>query len=132
MVGISILPIVHTQLSQQYHSRTSHDWLKLLIRELLHITHRQWLCRNAVVHSLMSDGLTREDQHIVFSASIDQIKAGPEGLLKEDQELLDTDIESLWSRDGLQKKYWLQAVASARRAKLNQERMLSNSPCHST
>ena len=81
------------------------------------------------MHSLMNDGLTREDQHIVFSDIIDQIKAGPEGLLEEDKELLDVDIESFWSRDGLQKKYWLQAVASARIAKLAQDRMLSH--CHS-
>ena len=73
------------------------------------------------MHSLMNDGLTREDQQTVFSEIVNQIKAGSEGLLDEDKELLDTDIETLWSRDGLQKKYWLQAVASARRAKLAQE-----------
>ncbi len=79
----------------------------------------------------MNDGLTREDQQTVFSDIVNQIKAGSEGLLDEDKKLLDVDIESLWSRDGLQKKYWLQAVASARRAKLVQERMLSHSSCHS-
>ena len=97
---------------------TTRDWLCHLIRKLLHITHRQWQYRNAVVHSLMHDGLTREDQQEVFSSIVDQLTKGPSGVLEEDRPLFDVDLETLWSRDGLQKKYWLQAVASARRIKL--------------
>ena len=38
---------------------TAEDWTKKFISRLLQINHGQWLCRNAVVHERMSDGLTR-------------------------------------------------------------------------
>lgn len=118
MVGGGMYRIVRLHLLHQPALFTADDWIKLLIKNLLRITSRQWQYRNAVRHSLMQDGLTREDQQHVFSQIISQLKTGAVGLLPEDKKMLDIDIETFWSQDGLQKKYWLQAVNSARRAKL--------------
>ena len=105
MVGSSIHSIVRCHLVRTSQPMTAEDWIRLLIKKLLRITHRQWLYRNAVVHSLMHDGLTRIDQRHVFSQIIRQFRLGSEGLLPEDKGLLDVDMETLWSKNGLQKKY---------------------------
>ena len=62
----------------------------------------------------MKDGLTRIEQEELFNKMEDQYKQGEEGLSQEDAYLLEFDFESLWSKTGRQKKYWLQAIESAR------------------
>lgn len=62
MVGCKLHNIIHFQLMCSESLSSVDDWLCALIDGLLHITHRQWLYRNAVVHSLMHDGLEREEQ----------------------------------------------------------------------
>lgn len=103
MVGLSILPIVRLQLLASQSLHTAEDWIWTVIDGLLTITHRQWLYRNAVAHSSMQDGLTRDDQQHLFQQIVSQYRMGKAGLLEDDFHLLDVDLDTLWSQDGLQK-----------------------------
>ena len=117
MVSVSIIPILHVHLRRSSSMFTAGDLLTTLISELLRITHRQWLYRNAVVHRPMDDGLTKEEQSQLFRDIVTQYNLGSAGLHDDDAYLLNVDLETLWQRDGIQKKYWLQAIKSARRAR---------------
>lgn len=77
------------------------DWLCVFIQGLLRITHRQWLYRNTVVHSLMQDGLDRVDQQTVFLEIVKQLEMGTSGLHEDDVHLLNVDLDTLWARDAL-------------------------------
>lgn len=66
MVGCTLWHIVHLQLMSVDSLSSVDDCFRTLIWGLLKITHRQWLYRNAVVHSLIHDGLEREEQQTIF------------------------------------------------------------------
>lgn len=51
------------------------------------------------------------------------MEAGTSGLHRDDVHLMNVEFDTLWARDGLQNKYWLQAIALARRAKLVLDRL---------
>lgn len=125
MIGSSLRQLVRLHLLSVVSLYTADDWLRILIQNLLRITHRQWLYRNAVVHSLMQDGLDRDDQQTVFLEIVKQFELGSSGLHGDDVELINVDFDTLWAKDGLQKKYWLQAINSARRAKLVLDKLSS-------
>ena len=64
MVAASLSPIVCAQLLCLSSVQMAENWLYVLIGEILNIIHHQWLFWNAVVLSLINDGITHEDQQI--------------------------------------------------------------------
>ena len=104
------------------------DWTRHLISRVLDMTHGQWLYRNAVIHERMEDGLTRNEQEALLLKMENQFEQGEDGLSQDDTFLLEFDFESLWSKSGRQKKYWLQAIESARAVERNMSNWYDEEP----
>lgn len=98
-------------------SRRSVDkWIRGVITQLLQITHTQWIYRNVVVHDKMTGTLISEYK-LELQKEIDrQLELGAESLLKEDQFLLEINLDDLESSNGERQEYWLLAIQAARRA----------------
>ena len=94
---------------------SAEDWSKQLVDRIIKMTHGQWLYRNAVVHEQMSDGLTRIEQEDILARIEEQFDQGADKLREDDEYLLEVDFETLWSKSGRTKKYWLRAIESARK-----------------
>ena len=55
-----------------------------------------------------------------------QQELGEEGLLEEDQYLMEVDLEDLETTSGERQEYWLLAIKTARQARTLREQMLND------
>jgi len=96
--------------------RSVEKWIRGVITQLLQITHTQWIYRNVVVHD-KTVGTLVSDYKCELQKEIDrQLELGVDGLLKEDQFLLEINLGDLESSNGERQEYWLLAIQAARRA----------------
>ena len=96
--------------------RSVEKWIRGVITQLLQITHTQWIYRNIVVHDKTTGTLVSEYK-LELQKEIDrQLEMGAEGLLREDQFLLEINLDDLESSNGERQEYWLLAIQAARKA----------------
>jgi hypothetical protein len=92
---------------------TREQWATGVIIKLLKTTHIQWLYPCAQVHNRIS-GIQatqqNEELQIAFEAQQDM---GWEGLLEEDQYLVERNLEDLEHTSGERQEYWLVAIQAA-------------------
>ena len=91
-------------------------WVNELIIQLLQVTHGQWIYRNVVVHDRTSGQLISEHKEQLRMEIEKQSELGAEGLLPEDQYLLEINHEDFESSSGEKQEYWLLAIRAARKA----------------
>jgi hypothetical protein len=99
------------------------DWVTRFIREILTISHTQWLFRNITLHDKKQGYLiaTRREKLI---EEIEILHDTPtEAIPPESQFLLDCDIEELRRADSSHQEHWLAAIKAARRAGLRLRRL---------
>lgn len=104
---------------QRRHLETSESWITAeswatgLMEQLLRLTHRQWLHRNAKVHFRRSDGRTASE----FEETIEKIKhllwTDPDDLLPENRSLFETDFWLLGASSAMDQEYWLAEMETA-------------------
>jgi hypothetical protein len=91
-------------------------WVNELIIQLLQVTHGQWIYRNVVVHDRTSGQLISEHKEQLRIEIEKQSELGAEGLIPEDQYLLEINHEDFESSSGEKQEYWLLAIRAARKA----------------
>jgi len=96
--------------------RGINKWLNMLIVQLLQVTHSQWIYRNVVVHDRTTGQLISEHKEQLRLEIDRQTELGAEGLLPEDQYLLEINHEDLELSSGEKQEYWLLAIRAARKA----------------
>ena len=93
--------------------RTSESWAHGLMEQLLCITHRQWLHRNALLHFRLSDGRTLVERAAIVERVMGLMWTDPSELLPADRPLLDQDFEKLGRADAGNQAYWASEVEAA-------------------
>ena len=83
------------------------------MEQLLRITHRQWLHRNAQLHFKRADGLTSAQHKQLVRHMKDLLMIDPENLLEEDMALLYEDSRKLGAAAPCDQRYWIASVESA-------------------
>jgi len=96
--------------------RTAETWARGLIEQLLRITHRQWLLRNALLHYKLPDGRTLVQRERLVERIMELMWTDPDDLLPEDRALLDEDFEKLGAADANDQAYWVAEIESALKA----------------
>ena len=91
-------------------------WARGLIEQLLRITHRQWLLRNALLHYKLPDCCTLVQREQLVKRIMELMWTDPYDLLPEDRALLDEDFEKLSAADANDQAYWVAEIESALKA----------------
>jgi hypothetical protein len=97
---------------------TWEKWTTRVITKLLEVTHGQWLYRCIQIHDRIigTQAMLRKEE---LQKEIEaQQEMGYDGLLDEDQFLLEVNLKDLKSTSGEQQEYWLVAIRAAREASL--------------
>ena len=99
------------------------DWVTRFIREILTISHTQWLFRNITLHDKKRGFLiaTRREKLIEEIEILHDTPA--EAIPPESQFLLDCDIDELRRADSSHQEHWLAAIKAARHAGLRLRRL---------
>ena len=84
------------------------NWGAGLVTKLLEVTHGQWLYRNVHVHDFVSEQNARKRKESLQRELEYQIALGGDGLVEEDQYLLEINLDNLNS-SGEDQVYWLLA-----------------------
>ncbi len=77
------------------------------------MTHGQWLYRNVHVHDLFTGERTMNRKEALWKEIEYQIALGGEGLVEEDQYLLEINPDELQLSSGEDQIYWLMALQTA-------------------
>ena len=80
---------------------------------VLHITHRQWLYRNARIHIRLSDGLTEPEHKNIIQLIHNLLHTDPNDLLPQHRHLLRQDFQQLGEGPSLDRQYWIESMQSA-------------------
>ena len=92
--------------------RSVEQWGREFFKSLLHLTHKQWLFRNARKHIRLMDGMT--DEHLeVYDRVEELIHLDPTELLPKHQYLLDDDFSKMGESTSIARKVWVLNVESA-------------------
>jgi hypothetical protein len=97
-------------------------WSGNFSQQLLQITHRQWLCRNARVHLKKLEGRNEDQHREVFEKVKEMMLTDPSNLLPCHQELLLQDFEQLGMGSTSSRVQWLNEVNFAIKAKAATEK----------
>eukprot|EP00956_Cyclotella_meneghiniana_P022017 scaffold40896_cov41-Cyclotella_meneghiniana.AAC.6 len=116
MISKEIVKIQEEYLSQSESRLTIRKWSEGLVIKLLEVTHGQWLYRNVQVHDFKTGDLASKRKEELRKALEDQIELGEEGLAKEDEYLLDINLDDLDDSSGEDQAIWLLALKAAREA----------------
>ena len=95
---------------------TPERWAKGLIVKLLEVTHGQWLYRNVQIHDSVAGTQATLRKEEILREIEDQMELGPEGLLDEDQWMMEVNLGDPETSSGEQEEYWLLAIRAAREA----------------
>ncbi len=76
-----------------------------LIKQLLQITHRQWLHQNVLLHYRLSDGRTYSKRKQLIARVQELIWTDPNNLLPINRPLLDKDFAKLGAADADSQAY---------------------------
>ncbi len=80
------------------------------------MTHGQWIYRNIQVHDKQQGTLCTREKEIMQQQIWDKLELGFNGFLPMDKGLAEVSLDDLESSNGVQQKYWLLAVKTAREA----------------
>ena len=92
---------------------TPESWGRTFVTKLMHLTHRQWLFRNAHVHYTLQDGLTEQQHSCIFERVEDLMHTDPSELLDCHQHLLHEDFEALGEGTAGDRRTWIVSMESA-------------------
>ena len=96
-----------THLASIKTKMTAKRWAKGLITNLLQLTHKQWLLRNARVHIKRKGDLTSKE-HDALLAKIEKLMwTDPDDLLPGDRILLDEDFHALGKASAIDQQLWV-------------------------
>jgi hypothetical protein len=91
-------------------------WAKGLILKLLETTHGQWLYRNVQIHDSVAGTQATLRKEEIQREIEEQMEMGTDGLLDEDQWMMEVNLKDLETTSGEQEEYWLVAIRAAREA----------------
>jgi hypothetical protein len=94
----------------RYNIRT---WTKTFIEKLLHITHRQWLYRNARLHIRLVEGMTSTEHETIMDRVSTLLETNQLDLLPMHEKLLDQDFERLGAGPSADRLHWIAQMESA-------------------
>lgn len=95
---------------------TGRDWVKGFIRQLLRISHSQWIYRNFTLHHKTRGYLALKKKAEVLSAIANLTEQRPEDLPEDSRFLLEMDFESLVLASSYGRQaYWVLAMKAALR-----------------
>ncbi len=97
-------------------------WAQGVILKLLETTHGQWLYRNVQIHDAVAGALATVCKEALMQEIKEQREMGADGLLEEDQWLLEINLGDLEEGSGEQEQYWLVAIKAAWEAAIPKER----------
>ena len=81
--------------------------------QLLRLTHRQWLHRNARLYFRRSDGRTQAKHEEIVSKIEHLVWTDPEELLDKDRRLLEVDLGKLGMAKATTQECWIAEVEAA-------------------
>ena len=93
--------------------RSVDQWGQDFVKSLLHLTHKQWLFRNARKHIRLMDGMTEAEHLEVYDRVEELIHLDPADLLPKHQYLLDDDFSKMGESSSIARKVWVLNVESA-------------------
>ena len=94
--------------------RTSAEfWARGLIRQLVQITHRQWVYQNSAVHLQVRGSLTQAQHDHLMDTIEDYIHVDPMTLLPEDRGLLKVDFDGLAESAPVDQETWVSEMETA-------------------
>jgi hypothetical protein len=96
------------------------QWTVVVIIKLLEVTHGQWLYRCTQIHDRLNGTKAMLRKEELQRAIKSQQEMGMEGLMEEDQYLVEFNLEDLESTTGKRQEYWLLAICAAREASILQ------------
>ena len=88
-------------------------WSRQFIKRVLHITHRQWLYRNARIHIKLVDGLTASEHQQIIHLVHSLLYTDPNNLLPQHRHLLQQDFQQLGAGTSVDRQYWIADMQSA-------------------
>ena len=91
-------------------------WLSGLIKQLLQVTHCQWIYRCVLVHDRSTGTLVSAHNKEMLKEIEHQLVLGNKGLAEEDKFLLECNFDELVATNGEQQEYWILAIQAAREA----------------
>jgi hypothetical protein len=91
-------------------------WTCGLIQKLLETTHGQWIYRNIQIHDSVSGAQMTLRKETIQREIEEQMERGGDGLLEEDQWMLEVNLGDLEKTSGEREEYWLLAIKAARAA----------------
>ena len=104
----------HRAWTKVGHSETSPEvWGRGFISCLLHVTHKQWLFRNAKIHFKKGDVKTEAQHKKIIKRVRELMWIDPAELLKKHRYLLEDDFAQLGEKSAPDKEYWISTVESS-------------------
>jgi hypothetical protein len=88
-------------------------WTCGLIQKLLETTHGQWIYRNIQIHDSVSGAQIILRKEAIQKEIEEQMEMGGDGLLEEDQWMLEVNLGDLENTSGEREAYWLLAIKTA-------------------
>jgi hypothetical protein len=79
-------------------------------------THRQWLYWNAQIHNKVAGTQATLRKEAIQRKIEEQLETGGNGLLEEDQWMMEVNLRDLENTSGEQEQYWLVAIKAAQEA----------------
>ncbi len=92
---------------------TIKSWSCQFIKRVLHITHCQWLYRNARIHIKLADGLTEPEHKKIIRLVHSLLDTDPNDLLPQHRHLLQEDFLKLGEGPSINRQYWIASMQSA-------------------
>jgi hypothetical protein len=95
---------------------TATRWAQGTALKLMEATHGQWLYRNVQIHDAVAGTQALTQKEAILRKIEEQKEMGIEGLLEEDQWMLEINLGDIEQSSGEQEQYWLVAIRAAREA----------------
>lgn len=112
-IGSTIFCIQRKSLKRHKSKMHIKTWAITFIQQVLHITHQQWLFRNARVHIGLLEGKTTTKHHEIMTQVLEKLSTSPDDLLPQHRHLVEVDFAHLGKGTTLDWQYWLATLESA-------------------
>ena len=110
----SLFRLQRTYLQQSRSPQAISSWACQFTQHVLHITHQQWLYRNARIHIRVLENMTAPEHHAIRDTVLTLLHTDPDDLLPQHQHLLlDQDFHQLGSGTTLDRQHWIAHMNSA-------------------
>jgi len=116
MIGRRMREIQRLYRLRSGEGMASERWARGVVLKLLETTHGQWLYRNVQIHDAVAGTLATVRKEALMREIEEQREMGTDGLLEEDQWLLEINMGDLEEGSGEKEQYWLVAIKAAREA----------------